>query len=115
MFRNEYTIKQKFQYSKILFVFYSIIFCSSIYSQPIKFNHLSMKDGLSNNVVYSILQDKRGFMWFTTNDGLNRYDGYSLKAFRNNPSYTNSISDNSVWSIFEDSKGYMDWNKKRNY
>ncbi|RYY21544.1 MAG: hypothetical protein EOO04_18055 [Chitinophagaceae bacterium] len=53
------------------------------------------------------LQDRHGFMWFGTKDGLNRYDGYSFKVFRNEPGDTNSIGRNIIFSLFEEDDGTM--------
>ena len=72
--------------------------------QSIYFNHLTTEDGLSNNNVFDIIQDHTGFLWFATDDGLNRFDGYDFKIFRNDPANQNSISDNSVWALREDRK-----------
>lgn len=80
---------------------------SSSYAQSITFSHLTVEDGLSNNDVNTLIQDKTGFMWFGTEDGLNRYDGYKFKVFRNDPSDSNSISDNTIWALLEDSQGYL--------
>ena len=77
----------------------------NVYSQLIKFNHLTIENGLSNNDVNTVIQDKTGYIWFGTEDGLNRYDGYNFKIFRNNPSDSNSLSDNSIWCLMEDRKG----------
>ena len=74
-------------------------------AQSLPFKHLSTKDGLSNNYVNNIIQDKSGFLWFTTDDGLNRFDGYYYKIFRNEQSDKNSISDNATISIIEDEDG----------
>ncbi|MFO7614690.1 MAG: two-component regulator propeller domain-containing protein [Bacteroidales bacterium] len=83
-----------------------ILFCSSqLIAQQVKFRHLSINDGLSQNAVFAILQDSQGFMWFGTKDGLNRYDGYSFKIFQNNPFDTLSISSNYITELFEDSRG----------
>ncbi len=76
-------------------------------AQPLIFNHLTVEDGLSNNEVYSVLQDRTGFIWFAAEDGLNRFDGYNFQIFRNDPEDTASISDNSVWSLMEDSEGMI--------
>lgn len=75
------------------------------FAQSIKFNHLTVENGLSNNDVNTLLQDRTGFIWFGTEDGLNRYDGYSFKIFRHNPVDSNSLSSNVVWSLVEDRKG----------
>ena len=75
------------------------------FAQNIPFANLTTKDGLSNNKVISILQDKTGFLWFGTEDGLNRFDGYEFKVYRNNPADSNSISGNNIWSLFEDEEG----------
>ena len=53
--------------------------------QFIKFNHLQTDDGLSQSNVLCIFQDSRGFMWFGTEDGLNKYDGYNFKIYKNDP------------------------------
>ncbi|RPI66438.1 MAG: hypothetical protein EHM47_16670, partial [Ignavibacteriales bacterium] len=75
------------------------------FSQSIPLNHLSTANGLSNNTVFDVLQDKTGFIWFATGDGLNRYDGYEFKIFRHNPDDANSLSDNTIWSFTEDKYG----------
>ncbi len=51
----------------------------------LKFTHLTTNDGLSQGYVTAILQDRRGFMWFATRDGLNRYDGNTFVVYKNNP------------------------------
>ena len=53
------------------------------------------------------MQDKFGFMWFGTQDGLNRYDGYKFKVFTNESGNKNSLSNNYIWSIHEDKDGIM--------
>jgi ligand-binding sensor domain-containing protein len=73
-------------------------------SQGKKFNHLSIQDGLSQNTINCIHQDSFGFMWFGTQDGLNRYDGYGFTIFRHEPHDSNSLSHSWVWDIFEDSR-----------
>jgi signal transduction histidine kinase/ligand-binding sensor domain-containing protein len=66
-----------------------------------------MEQGLSNNIVWSILQDSRGFMWFGTIDGLNRYDGYEAKVFRYDPEDPNSLSTNPLRVVYEDQAGNL--------
>ncbi len=75
--------------------------------QDVKFDRLSFKDGLSQSSVMCILQDQRGFMWFCTEDGLDRYDGYEFKVYRHNPGNPNSISSNYITAIFEDHSGNL--------
>nr|WP_314896123.1 two-component regulator propeller domain-containing protein [uncultured Flavobacterium sp.] len=81
-----------------------IAFSLSGFSQdyPVKF--LDMSDGLSNNSVTAIYQDSDGFMWFGTYDGLNRYDGYNFKVYRNRINDKNSLSFNTIYNIEGDSK-----------
>jgi len=74
-------------------------------AQSITFDHLTVENGLSNNIVNTVIQDQIGFMWFATEDGLNRYDGYDFKIFRHDPENSNSISDNSIWALCEDRQG----------
>uniref|UniRef100_A0A832G8I5 histidine kinase n=1 Tax=Ignavibacterium album TaxID=591197 RepID=A0A832G8I5_9BACT len=76
-------------------------------AQPYKlrFDHLTTNDGLSNNNVSHILQDKKGFLWISTKNGLNRYDGRNFKYFNYIPGEVNSLSDNEINFVLEDSKG----------
>jgi ligand-binding sensor domain-containing protein/signal transduction histidine kinase/DNA-binding response OmpR family regulator len=69
------------------------------------FRSLEVEDGLSQNMVYSIIQDQLGFMWFGTQDGLNRYDGYTFKVYKENPNNSLSIGDKAIFSLFEDDEG----------
>ncbi|MCG8700905.1 MAG: GAF domain-containing protein [Bacteroidales bacterium] len=71
------------------------------------FKSLRPGDGLSQSEVRYIFKDSRGFMWFGTSDGLNRYDGYTFKIFKNNPSDTNSIISSTIESIYEDKNGLI--------
>jgi len=73
--------------------------------QRLKFNHLDIRDGLSQNNVVCVLQDSRGFIWLGTRDGLNRYDGYKFTVYRNDPRDLHSISNNFINDITEDKNG----------
>jgi hypothetical protein len=79
----------------------------------LRFEHISSKQGLSQNTVFCILQDNQGFMWFCTEDGLNKYDGYSFTIFRHDPEDPNSLSDSRILSIFQDRSGCCGWNSQR--
>jgi serine phosphatase RsbU (regulator of sigma subunit)/ligand-binding sensor domain-containing protein len=71
------------------------------------FENFSVKDGLSNPSGNCILQDKYGFLWIGTDDGLNRYDGYAFKVYKNNPGDTSSIFVNTIYSLMEDQQGRL--------
>jgi signal transduction histidine kinase/ligand-binding sensor domain-containing protein/DNA-binding response OmpR family regulator len=99
-----------FSLAKLLFKsFLIILLVLPIYPQqsPLKFKKLTSNEGLSQNFVSAIYQDKNGFMWFGTKDGLNRYDGYEFKVYRHNPFDTTSLSGNYISTLFEDSKGRL--------
>ena len=71
----------------------------------IAFEHISTERGPWHGTVNSIIQDKQGFIWLGTANGLLRYDGYTFKEYKRNPADSNSISGNNIWSICEDSRG----------
>lgn len=79
----------------------------SIFGQApaINFRHITYEDGLSNSTIECIFQDSRGFIWMGTRDGLNRYDGFQFKIFKNEPGNNLSISDNYITCIYEDKDG----------
>ncbi|MEO1051283.1 MAG: two-component regulator propeller domain-containing protein [Bacteroidota bacterium] len=66
---------------------------------------LTTEDGLSQNTVNALLQDKHGFIWMGTSDGLNMYDGYNFVVYKNDPSDSTSLSNNEVWRLAEDDNG----------
>ncbi|WP_148270452.1 hybrid sensor histidine kinase/response regulator transcription factor [Haliscomenobacter hydrossis] len=71
----------------------------------VPFESISIQQGLSQGMIYDILQDREGFLWFGTKDGLNRFDGYNLKVFTNDTYDPHSLSSNSILKLFEDHKG----------
>lgn len=81
--------------------------CLSATAQKYMFKHLEVKDGLSNNQVNAIYKDSRGFMWFGTASGLNRYDGYEFKVYRNQNNDAKSLPDNYIENIQEDVSGNL--------
>jgi len=76
-------------------------------ANDIKFEHISVEDGLPHSLVHCILEDRYGFLWFGTGQGLCRYDGYAFKVFKHDPEFLGSLSDSQVWSILEDSAGRL--------
>jgi ligand-binding sensor domain-containing protein len=71
----------------------------------LRFEHFTSENGLSENVVYAVFQDSKGYLWIGTHDGLNRYDGCGFKKFRHDPADSNSLPDNTIKSICEDGQG----------
>lgn len=71
------------------------------------FKRLDQGNGLSHNKVNCILQDKRGFTWIGTDDGLNRYDGHNFIVYKNVPGQSSSISGNSITDLHEDREGVL--------
>ncbi len=76
-------------------------------ARDLRFAHLTTSDGLSQSNVKAILQDHRGFMWFATQDGLDRYDGNSFVVYKHNPHDLDSLSANHVTDLIEDDQGYL--------
>ena len=71
------------------------------------FEKLTTQQGLSHNKVNCILQDKRGFVWIGTEDGLNRFDGKNMVRFRHRPNDTTTLSGNMITDLHEDREGIL--------
>lgn len=76
-------------------------------SRSIKFNNITIEDGLSQSTVDAMYQDSRGYIWIGTNDGLNRYNGYEFKHYKNDKYDKNSLINNYIIDITEDKNGDM--------
>jgi len=72
-------------------------------SNTLYFEHLSVEDGLPHTAVHSILQDPLGFMWFATDEGLAKYDGYKFHVYNHKPTNPNSLSESNILSLYQDS------------
>ena len=95
---------------KAAFIILFGIFCSQIcFSVDYKFEHLKAEDGLAGNSISSIVQDKRGFIWFGTQDGLNRYDGKDFLLFEHIPFNRNTIQHNVIQTMFYDKEEDLIW------
>src|SRR4029453_16773949 len=75
--------------------------------RDLKFTHLTTKDGLAQNNVVSILQDRQGFMWFGTGEGLDRYDGYDFIHYQTHANDPRTLSNNVIWALYQDREGYL--------
>ena len=73
----------------------------------VKFEHLSLEQGLSQSSVLTMRQDRQGFMWFGTEDGLNRYDGYTFKVYKHEPQNVFSLSSGAILHLYEDPTGML--------
>lgn len=92
----------------VINLFLSIFFTTLCYGQySLGFDHLTTENGLSQSDVNCIYQDRDGFMWFGTHDGLNRYDGYDFTIFKPDPTNEASISSNLIWKIVDDENGNL--------
>jgi ligand-binding sensor domain-containing protein len=90
------------------FLFALLNLLSFTAAQPaVRFSHLTVDQGLSQDIVTSIVQDKRGFMWFATEDGLNRHDGYSIRVYKHNPRDPLSVASNKIRFLIIDQEGRL--------
>lgn len=93
-----------------IFISALIFFTSSLAARNtdnISIEFLSLEEGVSHNLVYSILNDRQGFMWFGTMYGLVKYDGVRYTVYRHDPDDINSLSYDDIISLYEDSRGYI--------
>ncbi len=97
------TSLMKFRYYFFLLLAMPVIAFSQ--KRQLEFDHFNTNEGLSQSNVLCILQDSRGFMWFGTREGLNRYDGYTFTVFKNDLKNKNSISGNFITSVIESHSG----------
>ncbi len=84
-----------------------LLFSVTVNGKPYYFRHYRNDNGLSNNTVMACLQDRRGFMWFGTKEGLTRFDGFHFKTFLHTPSVSNSLLNNFITAIDEDDDGWI--------
>jgi signal transduction histidine kinase/ligand-binding sensor domain-containing protein/DNA-binding response OmpR family regulator len=87
----------------VIFSFISVL----VNGQSYYFRHFKNSNGLSNNTITACIQDKRGFVWFGTKDGLTRYDGFQFKIFEQNRTGQNCVKNNFITSLFEDKDGWI--------
>lgn len=94
---------------KSVTILIGLLYFSFLHAQEVDFlfKHLSIEDGLSESTVHAIYQDSYGFMWFGTDAGLNKFDGYEFTLYQHDPLNANSLVSNFIVSVFEDSYGYF--------
>ena len=90
---------------QLFFVF--LLLGTTVHAQPYYFRHYQVENGLSNNSVFCSLQDKQGFMWFGTKDGLNRFDGYRFKTFNIRSENNGGLTRDLIFSLVEDKHGVL--------
>lgn len=93
---------------RALFLFWAIPLLAPAQPTPDwEFTRLGVADGLSDNNIFHVFKDSRGFLWISTQNGVNRWDGYEFLTYNYNPSDTNSLSGNWVNFTFEDRAGFL--------
>jgi signal transduction histidine kinase/ligand-binding sensor domain-containing protein len=92
---------------EFFYIAFFLTFTSKLFTQEnsISFEHINIEHGLSQNSIYSIIQDKKGFLWFGTHLGLCRYNGYDFDIYRRIAADINSLSSNSIQIHYEDNQG----------
>ena len=93
--------------SRIIIIFYLLIYTLSGKAQSISFLHLTTDDGLPNNSISSIYQDEREFMWFGTRNGIGVYNGKKIKIYQKEKDISNSILYNDIYHITGDRNGHV--------
>ncbi|WP_179830340.1 two-component regulator propeller domain-containing protein [Spirosoma fluviale] len=91
----------------MILIWFSFYQSAQAQTGKVLFKHITTDEGLSQSNVTAILQDRQGFMWFGTQDGLNKYDGYTFTLYQNDPRQPASLSDNYIGALYEDRKGNL--------
>ena len=79
-----------------------LMLASSLRAQEnnaVRFQRYGVEDGLSQTTIRDMYQDRQGFIWLGTQDGLNRFDGYEFRVYRNDPAKKNTLGDNHIVAI----------------
>ncbi|MBK9013543.1 MAG: response regulator [Saprospiraceae bacterium] len=92
---------------KAVYILIGLLLPFCINAQSSRLECLTIEQGLSQGMVFDILQTRDGFLWIATKDGLNRYDGYNFKVFSNDAFNPFSLAENTVNFLFEDSRGWL--------
>jgi ligand-binding sensor domain-containing protein len=95
------------RFGKIAYYIFILFLIAPCWARAQYFEHYSIEDGLSDNTIHTVFKDKRGFIWISTPNGLNRYDGYAFKKYYHDPKDSTSIPNNGTGSITEDRDGFI--------
>lgn len=104
---KDYTLRTFYPFLILLAVYHFGAAGTVPQNRIVKFDHYTQHDGLSHSTVYGIFQDRRGFLWVSTQVGLNRFDGNDFKVYMHNPNDSFSLSANSTGPMYEDPWGYL--------
>ncbi len=105
-----YFLKRNVIYTVIGLVAFGLAFITSnakAQDNNFSFDYYGLRDGLSQSFVNCIVQDKQGFIWFGTQDGLNKFDGYHFKSYKTNPKDSNTVSNNYINDLAVDEDGNL--------
>ena len=94
---------KRFLISGVFCLFFALL----LRAQTVVYDRITIEHGLSQGMIFDVIQTRDGFLWAATKDGLNRYDGYNFQIFRNSPFNSFSLADNETFHLFEDSRGWL--------
>lgn len=94
---------------RCLLLFAYIYLSVSLFGQKVdmRFKYITLREGLSEGCINKMIQDKEGFIWIATHDGLNKYDGYTFKVYKPDAKDKNSLYSNQIKTVYEDKAGYI--------
>lgn len=107
---NHHSTRPESAFARRCSILFSLLFCFFfLHAQhsTVKFTHLTNLSGLSQSTVQAIIKDKYGFLWFGTQDGLDRYDGYTFKVYRHQPRDSSSLRRSNITALYEDRDGNL--------
>lgn len=97
-------MKLSYPYLLLFIISLAGVLCPVVHAETFRFRHYKVEDGLPSNTVRSLTQDSFGFMWFGTENGLSRFDGYTFKNFSYVSGDSTSIGSNYIYSFYEDTE-----------
>ena len=92
---------------RVILILFFASYVPDIHGQQLALERLTIDDGLSQGMIFDMLQTRDGFLWIATKDGLNRYDGYNFKTWSHDSGNPFSLADNNVTALFEDSQSRL--------